>query len=74
MLSNLVEGNKVKCEEYWPKSVKQPSEYGPYIVQILSEELFSNFVIRNMEIVVRPNSESKSEFIIIQFSIFKKFS
>ncbi len=51
-LCNLHEGNKVKCEQYWPTTMDTPQEYGPYIVRLLSEELYSNFTVRTMELLV----------------------
>ena len=51
-LCNLHEGNRVKCEQYWPASINEPEEHGPYIVRLLSEELYSNFTVRSMEILV----------------------
>ena len=51
-LCNIVEGNRIKCEEYWPQSTTQVVQHGPYIVKLLSEELYANFTIRNLEMLV----------------------
>ena len=53
MLVNRVEGNKVKCEEYWPTSIGESQCYGPCTVRLLNEETYANFVIREMELLVR---------------------
>ena len=52
MLVNRVEGNKVKCEEYWATSVGESQSYGPCTVKLLNEETYANFVIRDMELLV----------------------
>ena len=51
MLANKVEGNRVKCEEYWP-SKEQNLVEGPFVVELLSEEPYANFTIRNFKILV----------------------
>ena len=51
-LVNRVEGNKVKCEEYWPSSVEESPCYGPCTVKLLGVETFANFVIRELQLLV----------------------
>lgn len=51
MLTNKVEGNRVKCEEYWPLKEQNLAE-GPFVVELLSEEPYANFTIRNLKILV----------------------
>lgn len=51
-LCNLHEANRVKCDRYWPETTNKPEEHGPYIVRLLSEELFSSFTVRSIEVLV----------------------
>lgn len=53
MLTNKIERNRVKCEQYWNNKDLQ---IGPYIIQLNSEETFANFVIRNFNILVSHKS------------------
>ena len=50
---------QVKCEPYWPNKVLQKVIKGMYIIQLLSEKRYSNFIIRQL------NMTSKE--VIIEF-------
>ena len=54
MLTNTIEGNRVKCQEYWPSSPDDDIQVGPYVIQVADEEeAYANFVIRSFKILVR---------------------
>ena len=39
MLTNVVEGGKRKCEQYWPD--QEPQEYGPFTVTLADQQVFA---------------------------------
>ena len=51
MVTNLREGVKSKCEQYWPSSSKQKS-FGPFDVTLLGEKITLHFVIRKLTVQV----------------------
>ena len=50
MLTNLTEGEKVKCELYWPESGKE--EFGPFSVTIADQQVFTDYTIRTFKVSV----------------------
>ena len=51
MVTNLREGVKSKCEQYWPSSSRQKS-FGPFDVTLLGEKITPDFVIRTLTVQV----------------------
>ncbi|XP_062918971.1 receptor-type tyrosine-protein phosphatase H-like isoform X2 [Mobula hypostoma] len=47
MLTNCIELNRVKCEQYWPMD-NRTSVYGDIAVKIISEEILPEWTIRNL--------------------------
>ncbi|XP_041379294.1 receptor-type tyrosine-protein phosphatase alpha-like [Gigantopelta aegis] len=53
MVTNLKEGSKNKCEQYWPKSLKEPIAFvGPFTITLLDEQVLPDFAIRRLKIKV----------------------
>ena len=52
MVTNLKEGSKSKCEQYWPKDCMKPKEYGPFTVTLLDEQVLPDFTTRSLTIEV----------------------
>ena len=50
MVTNLKEGTKSKCEQYWPDSVMDCEQIGPFTVTLTNEQVYPDYVIRNMAI------------------------
>ena len=50
MVTNLKEGTKSKCEQYWPDNVMDREQFGPFIVTLTDEQVYPDYVIRNMAI------------------------
>ena len=50
MLTNVEEGNKIKCEQYWPESGKK--NYGSFSVIITDKQILADYVIRSFVISV----------------------
>jgi len=54
MLTNVVEGGQRKCEQYWPD--QEPQEYGPFTVTLADQQVFADYIIRTLNVMVRPCS------------------
>ena len=50
MVTNLKEGNHVKCHQYWPSSGS--AQYGPFTVILAEQLIFADYVIRHLHIAV----------------------
>ena len=53
MVTNLKEGSKTKCEQYWPESYMEPTTFGPFIVTLVDEQVLPDFVIRSLNVKVK---------------------
>ena len=51
MVTNVKEGKTKKCEQYWPEGGSGKS-YGPFNVSIVEENIFADYTIRNIKLVV----------------------
>ena len=56
MVTNLKEGTKSKCEQYWPDTVMAQKEFGPFTVTLMDEQVMPDTVTRKLSVKV---SESK---------------
>ena len=50
MVTNLREGNKNKCEQYWPESGS--GTFGPFMVTLTEYQVFSDYCTRTMQVAV----------------------
>ena len=50
MVTNLKEGNKSKCEQYWPDS--GTGNFGPFKVTLTEHQVFADYCIRTMQVTV----------------------
>ena len=50
MLTNLKEGNKIKCQQYWPDSGSK--EFGPFTVTITDQQVLADYTIRILSVKV----------------------
>ena len=53
MVTNLKEGSKTKCEQYWPESYMELSTFGPFIVTLVDEQVLPDYVIRCLNVKVK---------------------
>ena len=51
MVTNVMEGNRIKCQQYWPESGKK--DFGPFQVTITDQQIFADYTIRTLSILVR---------------------
>ena len=50
MITNLVEGTKIKCQQYWPHTGTQ--SYGPFQVTITDQQTLADYTIRSLLVQV----------------------
>ena len=46
MITNVMEGSKAKCEQYWPDVGTR--EFGPFKVTITDQLVFADYTIRTL--------------------------
>ena len=51
MLTNEVEGHKLKCHPYWGRDVDSPVEYGNMVVIMTKEEISPAWKIRTFTLI-----------------------
>ncbi|XP_061165546.1 uncharacterized protein LOC133174437 [Saccostrea echinata] len=61
MLTNLQEGTKIKCSQYWP-DVNNKNNYGALSVKMMEEKKYAFYISRRM--IVSHNEKSRS---VIQY-------
>ena len=49
MLTNCVEGGRVKCEQYWPDT---DQSYGPFLVITTDQSILADYTVRNFIVKV----------------------
>ena len=47
-----MEGGQRKCEQYWPN--QEPQEYGPFTVTLADQQVFADYIVRTLNVMVRP--------------------
>ncbi|XP_052065714.1 receptor-type tyrosine-protein phosphatase mu-like isoform X2 [Mytilus californianus] len=63
MLTNLVEGPKRKCEQYWPEGGK-PITYGNLVLTLLTEKERAAYITREIQV---EDKKTKEKRCIIQY-------
>ncbi|XP_064386414.1 uncharacterized protein LOC135334960 isoform X1 [Halichondria panicea] len=51
MLTNLMENNKIKCQQYWPDSGSV--SYGPFTVTITDQQVLADYTVRNLLLAMK---------------------
>ena len=55
MLCDIVEGRRVRCHQYWPETGIR--KYGAITVQHLEKKQLADYIVRTLEVTVRPLSK-----------------
>jgi len=50
MITNLEEGGKTKCQQYWPDS--KTKNFGPFKVSMVDERILADYTIRILTVQV----------------------
>ncbi len=50
MVTNIHEGGKVKCEQYWPDSGAM--RFGPFQISIIDQQMFADYTVRMLQVSV----------------------
>ena len=58
MVTNLKEGTKIKCQQYWPESGTK--DFGPFQITTSDEQTLADYTTRTLVVQVRPLSLSLS--------------
>nr|XP_034321631.1 receptor-type tyrosine-protein phosphatase epsilon-like isoform X2 [Crassostrea gigas] len=59
MVTNLKEGDKIKCERYWPTSGDSKMVLEIFTVQLFSERIYANFSTHNLKLFNRETQETR---------------
>nr|XP_022312314.1 receptor-type tyrosine-protein phosphatase mu-like [Crassostrea virginica] len=59
MLTNLIEGPKIKCHQYWPDKSKELNA-DPFTISLLEEKVYAYYVIRKMALRKKKVSGSRT--------------
>ncbi|CAI8053566.1 Receptor-type tyrosine-protein phosphatase alpha, partial [Geodia barretti] len=60
MITNLVEGKKTKCEQYWPSSGSQ--DFGPFHVSITHQLILADNTIRTLSVELSGKTRKVTHF------------
>ncbi|XP_062572066.1 receptor-type tyrosine-protein phosphatase kappa-like [Saccostrea cucullata] len=63
MLTNLIEGRKVKCHQYWPDE-NDKLEIGSFTIHLIEEKKYAYFIKRTMSLEKRDVTKSRT---VVQF-------
>ncbi|XP_056003186.1 receptor-type tyrosine-protein phosphatase kappa-like isoform X1 [Ostrea edulis] len=63
MLTNLIEGPKIKCHQYWPDEEKE-LDVNPFSVTLLEEKVYAYYVVRRMTVRKKGSTGSRT---VVQF-------
>ena len=50
MVTNLKEGEKVKCQQYWPEANSE--SFGPFSITLLEQQIYTDYTVRTLQVQV----------------------
>ena len=72
MVTNLIEKNKSKCEQYWPETGS--TDYGPFKVTITESQNFADYCIRilqvSVSIIMTSSGSSRKKSSLVSSNIY----
>jgi len=54
MVTNIKEGNKIKCQQYWPETGNK--SFGPFQITITDQQVFADYTIRTFQVTMSGSS------------------
>ncbi|KAL4232771.1 hypothetical protein ACF0H5_007459 [Mactra antiquata] len=70
MLTQCKEGNKVKCEKYWPDELREPKQYGDVVVNPVSISQLDKYNISIFYVTVNNSTHQVIHFHYLDFPDF----
>ncbi|KAI5699967.1 hypothetical protein M8J75_011949 [Diaphorina citri] len=67
MLTNLEEYSKIKCAKYWPEQEEGDKTYGDFIVGLVNEKKFGEYILRELKLVRTASGKESEERSIFQY-------
>ncbi|CAI8054765.1 Receptor-type tyrosine-protein phosphatase S, partial [Geodia barretti] len=55
MITNLVEGTKIKCQQYWPEGGAQG--FGPFQITVTDQQTLADYTLRRILVQLKGSSE-----------------
>ena len=71
MVTNLVEGNRIKCHKYWPET--GTLSFGPFNVTITGQQILADYTTREFSVQVMHTLVCRSIFISSLSSAGREF-
>ena len=68
MVTNLTEGNKKKCEQYWPDSGSKA--FGPFKITLTEQQDFAGYTIRTMQVTVSIHRHYQHTYVANSVAIY----
>ena len=65
MVTNVKEGKKIKCQQYWPEDDSE--DFGPFRVTLSDQKMFANFIIRLLQVEVSAKEHAYMSSIIVLY-------
>ncbi|XP_062509499.1 receptor-type tyrosine-protein phosphatase F-like isoform X2 [Corticium candelabrum] len=62
MLTHLIEKNKIKCHQYWPKNVVDSMDYNGLIVTFLEKDSFADYEIRKFSLTLGDETRIVTQY------------
>ena len=72
MVTNLVEGNRIKCHKYWPET--GTLSFGPFNVTITGQQILADYTTREFSVQVLLNEVMYSYHLSSNNYIFHVYS
>ncbi|XP_067950594.1 receptor-type tyrosine-protein phosphatase beta-like [Watersipora subatra] len=64
MLTQLIEKNRRKCEQYWPDEVDEGSAYGDLVVTLVSTSILPEYTIRIFDVQMKDAKRTVKHFSV----------
>ena len=65
MVTNLKEGAKLKCQQYWPEAGSE--NFGPFSITLLEQQVYIDYTIRTLQVKVilkLDNTSTSATFLL----------
>jgi len=70
MLTNLKENGRVKCEQYWPKTLNETIQFGQVSVTMTNEQDYTSYFVRHFTAKVKSETRHLTQFHFVAWPDF----